>query len=123
MGNEVPAAIQALSTGWEADNRKWLSDFRKALQEKYADVVTAAVLFGSMARGDWDEESDIDVLVIVRNDAADSQREIRRTACDLSMESSALPSVLTRTEDEWAARAAAETQWYVDVKAQGVSIL
>ncbi len=34
------------------------------------------MLFGSKALGDWRAESDIDVMVIVKNEAADAQESI-----------------------------------------------
>ena len=52
------------------------------------------MLFGSKARGDWNEDSDIDVLVIVRDEAADQKEEIRRVGSKLSLKSTALGSVI-----------------------------
>ena len=45
-----------------------LSDFVARLREKYADEVMLVVLFGSKVRGGFDEESDLDVLVVVEGD-------------------------------------------------------
>ena len=45
-----------------------LSEFIARLQEKYADEVMLVVLFGSKVRGDFDEESDLDLLVVVEGD-------------------------------------------------------
>ncbi|MBC8248929.1 MAG: nucleotidyltransferase domain-containing protein [Anaerolineales bacterium] len=45
-----------------------LSEFVARLREKYADEVVLVVLFGSKVRGDFDEESDLDVLVVVEGD-------------------------------------------------------
>ena len=123
MTDEMPSRIQALWGGWHPDDRKWLTEFRKAMRAKYAKVVSRVVLFGSKARGDWNEDSDIDVLVIVRDEAADQKEEIRRVGSKLSLKSTALGSVIARSEGEWASRAAARTQWYTDVEAQGVRVL
>jgi predicted nucleotidyltransferase len=43
-----------------------LEDFVARLRQCYGDDVLRVVLFGSKARGDGDEESDLDVLVVVR---------------------------------------------------------
>ena len=45
-----------------------LSEFVARLREKYADEVVLVMLFGSKVRGDFDEESDLDVLVVVEGD-------------------------------------------------------
>jgi predicted nucleotidyltransferase len=42
-----------------------LSEFVARLREKYTDEVVLVVLFGSKVRGDFDEESDLDVMVVV----------------------------------------------------------
>ena len=45
-----------------------LSEFVARLRERYADEVVLVTLFGSKVRGDFDEESDLDVLVVVEGD-------------------------------------------------------
>lgn len=45
-----------------------LSEFVARLRERYADEVVSVTLFGSKVRGDFDEESDLDVLVVVEGD-------------------------------------------------------
>ena len=67
---------RAVTEGWHHDEQRWLERFREALAADYGDVVEKAVLFGSKARGDWRAESDIDVMVIVKNEAADAQESI-----------------------------------------------
>jgi predicted nucleotidyltransferase len=47
-----------------SDNeRKALSEFKEKINEKYPG--TELILYGSKARGDFDEESDIDVLALI----------------------------------------------------------
>jgi len=42
-----------------------LKEFTGSLREKLADNLVSVVLFGSSARGDMDESSDLDILIIV----------------------------------------------------------
>jgi predicted nucleotidyltransferase len=42
-----------------------LSRFRAALDERFGARLREVVLFGSYARGEADEESDVDVLVVI----------------------------------------------------------
>ena len=44
-----------------------LHDAQRALRELYGNRLRAAVLFGSRARGDHEEDSDLDVAVFVRD--------------------------------------------------------
>ena len=123
MEQDIPAAIRKRWDQWDSDDREWLVAFRRALCEQYAGAVSRAVLFGSLARGEQTEDSDIDVLVIVRDEAADTTSAIETTGSRLSLQSKALGSVIAVTTSEWAARAAARTRWHHDVETHGVSIL
>jgi len=44
--------------------QKPLSEFVKEALEKYEDKIESIILFGSVARGDAKEDSDIDILVV-----------------------------------------------------------
>ncbi|AIG98380.1 putative nucleotidyltransferase [Archaeoglobus fulgidus DSM 8774] len=46
------------------NKRMALESFVKTLKEKYGDKIHKIILFGSTARGEAEEESDIDVLII-----------------------------------------------------------
>jgi len=100
-----------------------MQSFRAALCEHHAGAVTEGFLFGSLARGEGNADSDIDVLVIVRDEAAAARAAIETLGCRLSLESTALGSVIAVTASEWAARAEARTRWHRDVEADGVRIL
>ena len=120
----MPAAIRQRWTGWHAEEREWLIEFREAMRTRYAEVARRVILFGSRARGDFREDSDIDVAVIIANEAADRKREIRRLGVRLSVESTrAMPSVAVRTEEEWARLASLESPWRNEVESQGVDAL
>ena len=53
-------------------------EFKAALQALYGDRLHGVVLYGSYARGDYDEESDIDLMVLLNDEQVDTYREIRR---------------------------------------------
>jgi len=44
--------------------REALEAFLKELKGKFGDRIEEVIVFGSYARGDYDEESDIDVLIV-----------------------------------------------------------
>ena len=41
-----------------------LDEFLRVLRERFGDSIEEVILFGSYARGEYDEESDIDLLII-----------------------------------------------------------
>ncbi|MEI6429082.1 MAG: nucleotidyltransferase domain-containing protein, partial [Pseudanabaena sp. ELA607] len=62
------------------------------MKELYADRLHSLVLFGSQARGDANQDSDIDILVVLK-DEVDSWTEIKRTGgfiAHLSLENNIL---------------------------------
>ncbi|TAE29621.1 MAG: nucleotidyltransferase domain-containing protein [Cytophagales bacterium] len=53
-------------------------EFKVALQDLYGDRLRDVILYGSYARGDYDDESDIDLMVVLGDEEVDTFREIRR---------------------------------------------
>ncbi|WP_457751994.1 nucleotidyltransferase domain-containing protein [Thermococcus sp.] len=41
-----------------------LREFLRRVESRFGDSVEEVILFGSYARGDYDEESDIDVIIV-----------------------------------------------------------
>lgn len=58
-----------------------LNHFIEKLKDKLGDRLVAAVLFGSSAREDWDESSDLDLLILV-----EQYEEIESFLIDLCVE-------------------------------------
>ena len=55
--------------GWiMKDYRKIAEEFARHVKSKYGDRIDRIILFGSVARGDYREDSDIDLLVVARGD-------------------------------------------------------
>jgi predicted nucleotidyltransferase len=55
-----------------------VKEFKELLESVHKDNLKAVILYGSMARGDFDDESDIDVLVVL-NDISDYKKEFEKT--------------------------------------------
>lgn len=53
-------------------------EFKAALQVMYGERLRDVVLYGSYARGDYDEESDIDLMIVLNDERVDTFMEIRR---------------------------------------------
>jgi len=78
-------------------------EFKAALQDLYGERLHDVILYGSYARGDFDEESDIDLMVVLNDEEVNTYREIVRLS-DLTLDSilkhgmavSALPTPVKR---------------------------
>lgn len=53
-------------------------EFKAELQKMYGDNLAALILFGSQARGDYHEESDIDFAVVLKELESTPGKEIFR---------------------------------------------
>jgi len=60
-----------------------LGEFLEEIESNYSNAITQVILFGSVARGDFTEDSDIDVLVVCDNNKAELKSKLIGTACDL----------------------------------------
>ncbi len=60
-------------------------EFKASLQQLYGDRLRDVVLYGSYARGDYDDESDIDLMVILNDEQVDTIHEVFRL-CNLTLE-------------------------------------
>ena len=104
------------------DERVWLDAYRSALK-RHSDKVVRMLIYGSKARGDAHADSDLDVLLIVRDDAADAKRTLRRIGYFLAATSEAVPSILAYTQEEWRERRVKGYPFQHAVERDGVSVL
>jgi len=67
------------------DYKQILNKFRRKLLMRFKDELISLVLFGSVARGTAREESDIDILIILK-DAPNSYYERLKPVIDIELE-------------------------------------
>ncbi len=84
-----------------AEEQAWLSTYRRALEERHPGAVARMVIYGSKARGEAGPDSDLDLLLIVKNNAAHLKRDLRRIGYLLAASSETVLSILAYTETEW----------------------
>ena len=121
MRREVALDVSPLAL--HPDERVWLDEYRQALNERHPGVVVRMVVYGSKARGDAHEDSDIDVLLIVRNEAVGLKRRLRRIGYRLSATSYAVPSILAYTQEEWTSYANLGSAFHEAVERDAVTVL
>jgi predicted nucleotidyltransferase len=106
-----------------ADEQTWLDEFRQALNSRHAGVVLRMVIYGSKARGEARADSDLDVLLIVRNDSYALKRVLRDIGYDLAATSWAAPSIFAYTQNEWQHRKEKGYPFQRAVERDAVSVL
>ena len=105
------------------DEQVWLDAYRRVLEEQHPGVVARMVIYGSKARGDDHPDSDLDVLLIVKNGAAPLKRPLRRLGYELAAMSDTVPSILAYTQDEWESRKECGASFQQAVERDAVPVL
>lgn len=87
------------------NERRALTALVDRLRQRYGKDLLRVVLFGSKARGDFDAESDLDVLIVLRFDDAEylqHRKTILETTYDLDLNYGVVFSLLIANEREYA---------------------
>jgi uncharacterized protein len=101
--------------------KKLLKELKEGFSRIYGEQLKSVYLYGSYARGDNVEGSDLDVLVVL-NDFQRRAEEIRRTSelvGDLSLDFEITVSPLFMRENEWTTNKFSILR---NVKAEGVAV-
>jgi len=86
--------------------RKALSELKERLQSVYGNRLVAIILYGSVARGDYMEGSDVDVAIVLRGGffAAKEINRVGPIVSEISLRYGITISVLPVPEDWWRER-------------------
>jgi uncharacterized protein len=103
--------------------KSWLSAYRKAIVKVRPGAIVNLSIFGSKARGDSGPDSDLDVLLIVKDEAAGLKREMRRVGYLLAATGEIVPSILVYTETEWESRRRTGSPFRGNVERDEVRVL
>jgi predicted nucleotidyltransferase len=103
--------------------KSWLAAYREAVVKVRPGAVVHLSIFGSKARGDSGPDSDLDVLLIVKDDAAGLTRELRRVGYLLAATGETVPSILVYTETEWENRGRTGSRFRRNVERDEVRVL
>lgn len=126
MGLELVRVVLDRASLWatidvmNTDVRSILNELRAGLEVLYADRLANVVLYGSQARGDATDESDIDVLLVLREPFRRTE-EMKRTSqffASLSLKYDTLISRQFVSEDDylWA-----KTPLLLNVRREGIA--
>ena len=119
----IPTRIKELANSWSAAEQAWLQAFIEAIQKNYAHAVQRVTLFGSRARGEWQPSSDIDILVIIRDEDHELWEEIEALSDNLPGADDSLPAVLTQTVSEWRRLEDWQAGFWYGVEREGINII
>lgn len=94
--------------------------FVEALREQFGEELLFVVVFGSKARGDDDEESDMDLLVVLKCVSLETRRQVRDLATEIWLENGVYLSTRVWDEPYWQRIATLSTTLYRNICEDGI---
>lgn len=95
-------------------------EFARRAREELGDHIVHIILYGSRARGDYTDDSDIDLLVVVRGiDAKEADERIFPFAHEMLVEYEELLYAFVVTEEEYTEKQG--RAFYINVREEGVA--
>jgi len=79
---------------------KNIAQLRKKLIEEFKDKIDSIILYGSVARDEAHEDSDIDILVVTRDDDRKLYDRISKIRTRIDLENNTLTTLVHMSRDE-----------------------
>ena len=101
-----------------------LQEFKDAVAEGLSHTVKLIKVFGSRARGDPEEWSDLDVLIVVKGDSTSIEERIREIRYETMWQYNFRPliSLLLLSEEEYANLSRLQTGLWRNIEREGVTL-
>jgi predicted nucleotidyltransferase len=100
---------------------KIITEFRQALEKIYGDKLINLVLYGSQARGDATENSDIDIMVILKSPVSPGDEIFRmgEVKNQINLKYDQLISVLPISEEDFLCK---DTPLLKNIRREGIAL-
>jgi predicted nucleotidyltransferase len=99
-----------------------LRELKRSLESFLGDQLVSMVLYGSMARGDYHDASDIDVAIIVRGLTRRLKGQILDEVARLELEHHMPLSILVFSDEEFNHLKKRERRIALDIEREGISL-
>ncbi|HZX35952.1 MAG TPA: nucleotidyltransferase domain-containing protein [Thermodesulfobacteriota bacterium] len=99
-----------------------LPELKDALQRLLGEKLVKLVLFGSMARGDWFERSDIDIAIVVKGLSRELKSAIFDSVAEIELKYLTPLSVIVFSEEEFNRLKERERRIALDIAREGVPL-
>ena len=106
----------------KAGEHQAIDIFLDRLRERFSGAILWTLLFGSKARGDSHPWSDIDILIIVREESWSLRREISTIAADVSLEYDVLIGPRVIGQERWEQMKRHRFGLYRNIVADGIPL-
>src|SRR5262249_35706053 len=83
------------------EEEQWLKNYQHILAQRFPELVEQIVIFGSKARGTATADSDLDILLVIREGDWKLKDQITEPGYELSIGTNVVPSIMIYTQKEW----------------------
>jgi hypothetical protein len=98
------------------------TDLKSRLQEVTGDRLIKMVLYGSRARGDYSEDSDTDIAIIVRGLTREMKRRLLSSVAEVEFDYLRSLSTLILSEEDFLLLKKRERRIALDIDREGIPI-
>jgi predicted nucleotidyltransferase len=106
-----------------SNDRTAVTEYIEHIREHFPDRILAVTLYGSKARGDADDESDIDLLVLVDVEDDEFRSELWAIASNVSLEYNVVVSPQVFGQERWDETRRIRMPLYRAIEADGVPLM
>lgn len=99
-----------------------LADLKKRIEKIAGDSLIKMVLYGSRARGDYDDESDTDIAIIVRGLSRELKHHILSGVADIEFDYLQSLSTLIMSEEDFFLLVNRERRIALDIEREGIPL-
>ena len=104
------------------EEEQWLKGYRELLARQFPGLVEQIIVFGSKAKGTATEDSDLDLLIVIRDGDWKLKDAITQPGYLLALDTNAIPSIIVLTSEEWEALRTREAPFWQTVQRDGVAL-
>ena len=105
-----------------SEEQAWLDAYCRTVASRFGDLVEETIVFGSKARGDATEDSDLDILIVIREGDWSVKDAVTEPGYTSSVGSAVVPSFMVLTRQEWDQDARERAPFWRTVTRDGVAV-
>ena len=126
MTDDFRDALELMKTQWPttatAKHRAATNELLQRLRTKYPGRILSAVLFGSVARGSFSPDSDIDVLIVAGHVDTNFKWEVWGVGARVSLEFDVIFNLRVYSRARWDSLGAAKRPLWQNIEREGVDL-
>lgn len=99
-----------------------ITEFKSKIKEQYPEEVMSIMVFGSKARGDSKEESDIDIMVVTKSDDWQIGDQIRDIGYSLELKHNLVLSIQVVSQNHIDHLKKIHSQFMQNIEREGIAL-